>query len=116
MKLYLDEDVPLELARQLQLKGHDVATPQEVGMLHSDDPDQLAFAASQQRVILTFDKGYYRLAEEWFLQGRPHSGIVISREYQPDEMRTLLSLCLNFLARETEATMANMVFRLEQYR
>ncbi len=116
MKLYLDEDVPLELARQLRLRGYDVLTTHEAGMSGKSDAEQLAFATAQGRAILTFDNDYYELARQWFRQGRSHGGILVSQEYHPNDMRTLVNLCLTLLDRETEASIANMVYPLEQYR
>lgn len=116
IRLYLDEGVLLELARQLRLRGYDILTTQEAGMFGRSDSEQLAFATAERMAILTFDNDYYELARHWFHQGRSHSGILVSQEYHPNEMRTLVNLCLSLLDRETEASIANMVYPLEQYR
>ena len=116
MRLYLDEGVLLELARQLRLRGYDVLTTQEAGMSGKSDPEQLAFATAERRAILTFDNDYHELARQWFHQGRSHSGILVSQEYHPNEMRTLVNLCLSLLDRETEESMANAIYPLEQYK
>ena len=116
MKLYLDEAVPVVLARQLRLRGFDVLTTQEAGRLGSSDPEQLEFAAAEGRVIVSYDHDFYELGRIWFLEGRQHSGIVIAHDYRPEELRRLINLCLNLFDRETEESMANAIYPLEQYR
>jgi predicted nuclease of predicted toxin-antitoxin system len=53
IKLYLDEDVPEAVAIALRLRGYDVLTVKEVGRKGSTDIEQLQYASSQKRIILT---------------------------------------------------------------
>ena len=44
---------------------YDITSSQEMGLLHKSDAEQLAFAVSQQRAIVTSDYGdYNRLHRE----------------------------------------------------
>jgi hypothetical protein len=45
--LYLDEDVDVLLAELVRSRGYDVLTTQEAGQIRNSDPEQLAFAVSQ---------------------------------------------------------------------
>ena len=54
-KFYLNENLSPRLATQLRTHGIDVVTSHEAGMLAASDNDQLAFAVSEQRAIVTFN-------------------------------------------------------------
>ena len=86
IRLYLDEMVNVMLAAELRRRGYDVVSCQEVGRAGKGVPDhaQLAFAAGQGRVVLTFNFGdYQRLDTEWCAASRAHAGIVLSPAYRP---------------------------------
>ena len=72
MKFHLDENVPHAIAHGLRLRGIDVTTSTDVGLVSATDPEQLQFALSENRVIITHDQDMLRLAA----QGVPHAGIV----------------------------------------
>ena len=78
--LYLDEHQPQIVATRLTTAGYDVLTTQAAGLAskRTSDPDQLAFAADQQRAIVTSNaKHFYPLHRQWWDEGRHHSGIII---------------------------------------
>ena len=52
-RLYFDEDADARLAVALQLRGYDVLTTAKAGLLEASDDEQLVFAASQQRALVT---------------------------------------------------------------
>jgi hypothetical protein len=56
--------------------GHDVLTAHEAGQANQSipDPDVLAFAISQGRAVMTFDRADYRRLHR---QGLSHRGIVV---------------------------------------
>ena len=56
MLLYADEDFALPVVEELRRLGHAVVTAQEDGRVATPDPDILAWAAVQERVILTHDR------------------------------------------------------------
>jgi hypothetical protein len=60
-RLYADEDFPFPVAERLRQLGHDVLTTLEAGRANqgSADTDQLAFAASVGRSILTRNRRHY---------------------------------------------------------
>ncbi|MBI4311266.1 MAG: DUF5615 family PIN-like protein [Chloroflexi bacterium] len=116
LRLYFDEHVPLELARQLRLQGIDVLTARDAGKLRVPDEVHLAFATAQQRVLLTFDRDYVGISESWFLSGRSHCGIVIAYRYPSRQIGLLFHMCMNLCSRESPESVANLLFPLEQYR
>ncbi len=78
-RLYLDEDVYHAVAVGLRRRGFDVLTTSEAGRCGSSDEDQLGFAASQRRVLFTFNRGdFARLHAESLTAGRHHRGIIVS--------------------------------------
>ena len=60
------------VAGALQARGIDVLTAQDAGRCGLPDPDQLAFATADQRVVMTFDSDYVALHNT----GVAHAGIV----------------------------------------
>ncbi len=71
IRYYLDQHIPGAIANGLRQHGIDVLTAQEAGRCGLPDLDQLAFAAAQERVTVTFDPDYLALHNA----GTPHAGI-----------------------------------------
>ncbi len=90
VRYYTDEHVVKAVAIGLRLRGVDVLTVPEAGLLGASDEEQLAFAFSEVRVIVTQDVDFLRLAA----LGMPHAGLV----YAPQTtsvgqlVRTLMSI------------------------
>lgn len=63
IKLYLDEDVDTLLAKVIRDRGYDVLSTHEANMHKSNDYQQIDFATSQGRAILTHNvRDFYRIA------------------------------------------------------
>jgi len=72
-KLFLDEDVHDGLGAALRREGFDALTAREAGRKQCSDREQLEFAISQERALLSFNLVHYEaLAEEYFLSGKDH--------------------------------------------
>lgn len=82
--LYLDEDAQrTSLVRALRARKVDVLTANEAGQVGVSDDEQLAFAAAQERVIFTFNRGdFLQLHTAYLQQNRIHSGIVVSNQLE----------------------------------
>lgn len=78
IRFHLDEHVSNVIATGLRRRGVDVTTSAEAGLLGADDAEQLAFAASQARVLLTHDEDLLALAA----QGAEHAGICYCHQGQ----------------------------------
>lgn len=72
IRYYLDENVNPAVADGLRLRGIDVITTVEAGMLSATDIEHVVLANSLGRVIFTQDRDFLRLHS----QGLSHPGIV----------------------------------------
>jgi predicted nuclease of predicted toxin-antitoxin system len=72
IRFYFDQHMQGALVRGLRLRGLDVLTAQDAGRCGLADPDQLAFATADGRVMVTFDTDYLALHQT----GTPHNGII----------------------------------------
>lgn len=111
VRLYMDEDSgELAVILGLRARGIDVLTTQEAHREGSDDSEQLAFAAAQGRVLVSYNVGdFARLHGEYLSQGIGHAGIILmpgQRHSVGGKIRRLA----NFISRVTPA---DMISRLE---
>ena len=72
VRFHLDENVHGAIARGLGLRGIDTTTTKDAGLIGATDHEQIAFALSQGRVIVTHDDDLLKLHS----QGTSHAGIV----------------------------------------
>ncbi|GAB4202164.1 MAG: hypothetical protein OHK0022_25090 [Roseiflexaceae bacterium] len=85
--LYLDEDVSVLIAEILRARGFDVITTTEAGLRGKSDVEQLEYAVSSHRTILTHNRiDFEKLAELYFRNGKIHYGIMIARRHDPYEL------------------------------
>ena len=81
MKIIVDENIPNVTVQELRTLGHDVLDIRgtfQQGML---DDELWSLAQSEQRLLVTTDKGFTTHREE------AHWGILIVRLHQPPEQR-----------------------------
>lgn len=98
-ELYLDEDVSMLVATLLHVRGFNVTTARDEGMLRHDDPEQLAHAASRGRCLFTHNRVHYeRLHRDYLAAGRKHFGIMIGSRRDPHELARRIAVMLNTLA------------------
>ena len=71
MLFHLDEHIPASVAAGLRRRGIDATTTAECGLSGASDLEQLAFASSSGRVMVTRDDDFLRL----HVDGVPHAGI-----------------------------------------
>jgi len=92
--LYIDEDVHKKLARALRRRGIDAVSALDVGLVEVPDAEHLAFATSQGRAVLSFNRGdFVRLHKKYLEQDWGHSGIIVSPQYPLGEtLRRMLNL------------------------
>ena len=77
--LYLDEDTQSDaLIAALRSRGINLVTTSEASMTKRADDDQLRFAASVERVIITSNiADFARLHAQWLKAGLGHNGIIL---------------------------------------
>ena len=71
VKFYMDEHVPPAATHGLRLRGIDVLTTKEAGMLGASDEAQLHLAAGQGRVLFSQDEDFLALHQQGV--SHPHS-------------------------------------------
>lgn len=74
----MDEDLPplaAEIARGLSMDARSV---HELDRTAISDPEQLRFAAREQRIFVTRNRNdFLRLSAEFHRRGEPHAGVLI---------------------------------------
>jgi len=96
--IYTDEDVSRLVATLLKARGFDVTTTSEQGMLSQSDSQQLAYAASVERCLLTHNRvDFERLHLEYMTEGRQHSGIIVAPQKNAYEIAQRVAILLNTL-------------------
>ncbi len=108
LKLYLDEDVQAELAPALRKRGYNVISVREAGRLSRSDEEQIEFAITQERAMVTYNSEHYvPLHVEYLRERRKHHGIIVSPQISfSDAFRKIRNLL-------TTLTAEDMVNRLE---
>jgi predicted nuclease of predicted toxin-antitoxin system len=71
IRFHLDENVSGAVAIALKRRGIDVTATPDAGLIGAHDSDQIRFAMSQSRVIVTHDEDFTRL----HASGSEHAGI-----------------------------------------
>ena len=94
VRFFTDEDVYAAIAPALRKAGLDALSAPEAHRLGKSDDSQLAFAADEGRVFVTFNVAHFTaLHRAWLSQGRHHAGIIVSSQ-RPigDMLRRILHL------------------------
>jgi predicted nuclease of predicted toxin-antitoxin system len=75
MRFIVDESAGIAVVESLRQSGHDVLAVAET-MRQAGDPDILALALNQDRILVTNDKDFGELV---FRSGRTHHGVLLLR-------------------------------------
>ena len=102
VELYLDEDVSVLIAELLRARGYAAITARDAGQLEKSDEEQLAYAVSQSKALLTHNRvDFEALARKYFETKRAHYGIIVATRHTPPEVvRRLLQILNNITADE----------------
>lgn len=97
IRLYVDEDsMRRALVVALESRGVDVQTALDAGMIARPDEAHLQLAATQGRVLYTFNiADFCRLHTDWLKEGRDHAGIIVAQQTQysvGEQLRRLLRI------------------------
>jgi predicted nuclease of predicted toxin-antitoxin system len=110
--LLLDEDVRPMLGEILRQRGYEAIHVLEAGRAGKSDAEQLAYAVSQQRTILTHNIRHFRLLNQrYHEEGRQRFGILLSGQVT---LRDLLRRALRFLGRHTADDVKNNLLWLNE--
>jgi predicted nuclease of predicted toxin-antitoxin system len=94
--LYLDEDMNNMVATLLRSRGIDAITVQKSDMLGKSDQEQLAYAAANDRCILTHNRvDYEDLHLHYGQTNLIHSGIIVVPQKSPYEIVNRVMILLD---------------------
>jgi len=112
LAFYFDEDaMSRNVIQSLRLRGLDVSSVSEAGLLHRPDETQLAFATQQSRVLFSFNVAHFcKIHSEWLAQGKSHTGILLAHQHRRYSVGTQLRGLLQLSAK---CGLADMRDRLE---
>ena len=95
-RLYLDEDMNNMVATLLRSRGIDAVTVQKSDMLGKSDQEQLAYAAANDRCILTHNRVDYEDLHLQYAQANLiHSGIIVVPQKSPYEIVNRVMILLD---------------------
>lgn len=106
IKLYLDEDINSQLARDLRNRGYDAVSTSEVQNLGLSDQEQIEYARADGRTLVTHNRDDFLLiASEYAIRGTNQCGILYIPQvaYGP-----LLQRTLQFLAKTSESVVQDV--------
>ena len=76
VSFYTDANIPLNAVKQLRLHGIDIVRCEDIGLKTAADPEHLAHAVQEGRILLTCDADFLQLHRKWIKAGKSHPGIV----------------------------------------
>jgi hypothetical protein len=93
----MDEDsMDTDLVRALRLRGVDVLTARDVGLIAQPDADHLDYAVAEGRALYSFNVAdFMMLHRERIAAGEHHAGIILAQQQRygvGEQMRRLLRL------------------------
>lgn len=102
--LYFDEDVSLGIVENLRTRGFDVLSARDAGALGRSDDDQMLYAISQRRAVVTHNRADFERQHEKFIeQGLKHYGVIVAKRRKDAEVAAkLLALLDQVTAEEME--------------
>lgn len=108
VRLYVDEDAGEHaVIIGLRARGIDLLTTVESLRAGTSDAEQLAFSATQERTIYTFNVGdFAKLHDEYLRRGLEHWGIIVI----PDQRYSIgekIRRVAGFLSRVSDVEMIN---------
>jgi predicted nuclease of predicted toxin-antitoxin system len=117
VRLYLDRHIMGRLAIDLRGQGYDVVRTEEVGKDTAPDEEQLAFAAAENRAVLTFNiRDFAPLHEAWQAAGHAHAGVIVSQQLGRRDYSQLLQRMLRLLNQFTREELIGNFVHLEQFK
>ena len=102
LKLFLDEDMHLDLGISLRKRGFDVAHAQELDRKGKCDAEQLAYSVAQKRCLISFNiKDFVKLHNDYVLNNREHWGIILSKQLPIGETMRRVLMVLQTYSQES---------------
>ncbi len=104
MKYYLDEDINPKIAGILGKNGIDAVSAKEAGMLQASDLEQMTYASSAKRCMVTRNRNdYIRLTVQFFNEHKPHYGLlIIPHSYPGDRIKVTAAALKKYASKYKE--------------
>ena len=85
--LYFDEDVSVGIVENLRTRGFDVLSVRDAGARGRSDDEQMLYAVSQKRAMVThnrvdFEKQHFKFLEN----GMQHYGVIVAKRRRDSEV------------------------------
>ena len=92
--LYFDEDISVGIVENLRTRGFDVLSARDAGALGRSDDEQMLYAVSQRRAVVTHNRVDFEKQHKKFLEnGMNHYGVIVAkRRKDADVVDKLLTL------------------------
>lgn len=101
IRLYFDEDVNVLVSDLLRARGFDAITTRDAGQLQATDAEQLAYAVSQARTLVTHNRtDFEQLVQNYFDLGQMHYGVIFAVRRSSQEIAQRLLAILNLVTSE----------------
>jgi len=85
--LYFDEDVSIRIVDNLRTRGFDVLSSREADMSGRSDDEQMLYAVSQHRAIVTHNRTDFESQHAKFVnQGLKHYGVIVAKRRKDQEV------------------------------
>jgi len=98
IRLYLDEDVNVLITDLLKARGFDVTTARDSQQLQATDAEQLAYAISQHRTLVTHNRvDFEALVQSYFSAGNHHYGVIFAARRPSQQVAQRLLMILNHI-------------------
>lgn len=99
--LYFDEDVSVGIVENLQTRGFDVLSARDAGALGKTDDEQMLYAVSERRAVVTHNRVDFEKQHVKFLEsGMNHYGIIVAKRRKDVEVVNKLLALLDAVTAE----------------
>lgn len=109
-RLFLDQNIRVEIAEPLREDGHTVAHASEAGLREREDETLFRWAVEKEFSIVTFDVGF---AERAYWDREPHHGVLRLR-LEPQTPEFVVPILRRFLATYSRADIRNALVILTE--
>ena len=99
--LYFDEDVSVGIVENLRTRGFDVLSVRDAGALGRSDDEQMLYAVSQKRAMVTHNRMDFEKQHVKFLEnGMQHYGVIVVKRRRDTEVVSKLLALLDSVTAE----------------
>ena len=85
--LYFDEDVSVGIVENLRRRGFDVLSVRDADALGRSDDEQMLYAVSQHRAVVTHNRIDFEKQHKKFLEnGMNHYGVIVAKRRKDAEV------------------------------